>query len=630
MNRQQTVVVTVPAAVSVVRFVGVTSDRWPRWARRRRRLQRGGMAQLQTGLAFEQSTSRRCSHLVVGVLAVLAGAAVMLRPFASLGALTLLIGVSLIVAGIGELLDDASATAGGWRWIGGGLLVLTGVVASALPGTTIRLVAVVVGVGLVVSGIAQFISGVRGTHTERYSAVVGGAARLLLGAVALSWPDVTLLVVALLVGPVAIVIGIGQIATFIGRPRTAASGRPRPGWLRWLRAAWVTVALVVAVALVFVSRSLHGSAPMVDAFYAAPSTLPDTPGQLLRSEPFSQGMPAGSRAWRILYTTTRVDGTIGVASGLVLVSSSATGAMPVIAWTHGTTGVAQTCAPTLLADPLGAGAAPAVQHVLDNGWALVATDYIGLGTQGPHPYLVGRPEAHSELDAVRAARQLTDIQLSDQTVAWGHSQGGGAALWVGIESKTYAPDVPLAGVAALAPASDLSALMSGLQNGLSGKVFGPFILEGYSTTYPDVKIADYVRPAARTIVEQINTRCLPEPATLVSVLSAIATEQIYSTDGATGPLGARLKENTPSQPTGIPTLLAQGEADELVLPDVQTTFVKNLCAAGQVVDYRTYAGLDHVGIVTNPTSAMPADLISWTQDRLANKPDPPKCTTTTR
>jgi uncharacterized membrane protein HdeD (DUF308 family)/pimeloyl-ACP methyl ester carboxylesterase len=571
----------------------------------------------------------RWSGLVVGLVAVVAGVWLMFKPFTSLAVLTVAIAVSLVAAGVGEVLGSVLRDRRALHRLAGVLLTVTGLVALALPGTTIHLISLVVGAGMVVSGLVNLVAGIRGATSERYSAIVGGVTRVLLGAVALSWPDVTLLVVALLVGPIAIVLGISQLAGFFTHRDAHAPPASRAAWVRWARGIGVTAALVVAVGLAFVSIGLHRASPTVDAFYAAPANVPEKPGELIRSEPFARGMPAGSHAWRILYTTTDAEGGIGLASGLVLVGSEPKQPHPVVAWTHGTTGVAQNCAPTLLADPLGAGATPAVQQVIDRGWALVATDYIGLGTVGPHPYLVGKPEAYSELDAVRAARQLTDVTLTDQTVAWGHSQGGGAALWVGIESKTYAPDVPLTGVAALAPASDLPSLMTRLQTSLSGKIFGPFMLYGYSHTYPDVTIDDYVRPAARTMVDQINTRCLSEPATLISAISALVTEPIFSADGASGPLGQHLQENVPDKRTGIPTFIAQGGADDLILPAIQARFVETLCSHGQIVEYHTYAGLDHVGIVTTPTSKMPADLLAWTADRFAGKTSAQKCTTQT-
>lgn len=70
---------------------------------------------------------------------------------------------------------------------------------------------------------------------------------------------------------------------------------------------------------------------------------------------------------------------------------------------------------------------------------IVATDYVGLGTAGPHPYLIGQGEARSLLDSVRAARQMPGLSLEPETVIWGHSQGGHAALWAGTLAPTYAP-----------------------------------------------------------------------------------------------------------------------------------------------------------------------------------------------
>src|SRR5690606_8634300 len=101
-----------------------------------------------------------------------------------------------------------------------------------------------------------------------------------------------------------------------------------------------------------VSVRLHRGAPSPDEFYAAPDVVPGEPGVLLRAEPFTRAMPAGSEAWRILYTTTRDDGVPALASGLVVVPADApAGPLPVIGWSHGTTGYATGCAPTLLAEP---------------------------------------------------------------------------------------------------------------------------------------------------------------------------------------------------------------------------------------------------------------------------------------
>jgi hypothetical protein len=79
----------------------------------------------------------------------------------------------------------------------------------------------------------------------------------------------------------------------------------------------------------------------------------------------------------------------------------------------------------------------------------------------------------------------------------------------------------------------------------------------------------------------------------------------------------------------VPVLIAQGEADTLVLPTIQDQFVAERCEAGQSLEYRTYAGRDHVGLVARE-SALTDDLVQWTRDRLAGAPVVPGCRTVRR
>ena len=61
--------------------------------------------------------------------------------------------------------------------------------------------------------------------------------------------------------------------------------------------------------------------------------------------------------------------------------------------------------------------------MVERGYAVAATDYPGLGTPGPHPYLVGVSEARAVLDpAPRAARTMPGVGGSDRFAVWGHSQ----------------------------------------------------------------------------------------------------------------------------------------------------------------------------------------------------------------
>jgi uncharacterized membrane protein HdeD (DUF308 family)/acetyl esterase/lipase len=573
----------------------------------------------QTGGA---GTRRRMISGVIGAAAVLVGVALTLRPFASLDALTLYIGASLLLSGAGELFTAREEASPGGRAVGA-LLVVTGLVAALAPNLTVRATAIVVGIGMVLSGAARLIAGWRNAADERYSAIVGGLATVVFGVLALAWPDVTILVVALLVGPVAIIFGVRQMVRALRGSRPTAERRPGRARV-WLRGARATAGLLFALILVLISALLHRESPIVPAFYKWSGPLPARPGLLLREEPATNGMPAGSRAVRILYTTTGLHGTIVPASGLVVVPAAASRPLPVLLWEHGTTGVAQNCAPSVLPSPLTAGALFVADRILAHGWALVAPDYLGLGASPPHPYLVGAPEARSALDAVRAARQLRAFRIGSETVVWGHSQGGGAALWTGVEARRYAPDVPLSGVAALAPASDIVSLAAALETSPAGLLFASFLVAGYSNAYADVAFDDYVRPSAQEVVRQVVGRCLSEPATLLSLPAVLTGEPIFSRHLTTGALGIRLQQNVPAQPTGLPTLIAQGDEDRLVLPNVQRAFAARLCAEGQPVEFRAYPGLDHVPLV-QPGSPLIPYLLNWTAARFRGAPAPDNC-----
>jgi hypothetical protein len=241
-------------------------------------------------------------------------------------------------------------------------------------------------------------------------------------------------VAAVAFGAWTALVGGQLIWTALASRRLRPATQPkRSGWLaRSARLLGAVAVLLIVIAVGVVSIRLHQGVPDVDEFYAASVMLPPEPGVLLRAEPFTRGMPANAQAWRILYTTTIDEGRPALASALVIAPRDIpAGPLPFIAWTHGTTGCAQNCAPSLLPDPLVAGAMFIADRVIERGWVMVATDYVGLGTAGPHPYLIGQGEGRSALDSIRAVHQLKTLNLSDTTVVWGHSQGGHAALWTG-------------------------------------------------------------------------------------------------------------------------------------------------------------------------------------------------------
>lgn len=582
-------------------------------------------------------------RVLVGVVAIALGVVVLARPTTSLGFLALLIGVALIVTGVlvfvGAGRDDPDNTPSRWRILAAAVWTAAGVFVLVFPGLTVRTVAVVVGASLIIDGLVSIITSFRRAATldARVAAVLVGIAGIIFGALALAWPDITLLVVAVVFGARLILTGVLEVWRGVrGREFRRRGTRPArsPGlFRRWVITVAAVAALVLAVGAAALSAGLRGGSPVVDDFYAAPRIVPDQPGSLVRAEPFTRAVPDNAQAWRILYTTTNSDGQPTLASGLVVVprGDGDREGWPVITWTHGTTGFDPTCAPSLQAEPFESGALMILPEIIDAGWAVVATDYIGLGTPGPHPYLIGEPSAHAALDATRAALDLQGATLKEATVIWGHSQGGGAALWAGAVAEEYAPELPILGVAALAPAANLPGLIDNLPNVTGGSIFASFVVAAYTSTYNDVTWREYVRPGAEATVRAMSERCLAPPGVFVSVLEVLGLSQdpeIFAADPTAGAFGDRLRQNIPPATISAPLLLGQGAADSLVVPTAQDAFVAQLCNAGQDVDYRLYEGRDHVPLV-EPDSPLIPELFDWTTARFAGEPSKAGCTRTT-
>jgi alpha-beta hydrolase superfamily lysophospholipase len=399
------------------------------------------------------------------------------------------------------------------------------------------------------------------------------------------------------------------------------SSPPRRVFARAL--GWAVRLLLIAAVLVAVAR--FASKPAVpDAFYEHPLPADAQAGTLLSSAPFTHAVPPAAKGWRILYVTLRGDAPAMASAVVVLPSAASDRPRPVIAWAHGTTGVTPGCAPSVMDKPFDN--LPGIARLVDEGWAYVGSDYPGLGTGGGHTYLVGEDAARAVLDSVRAARQLPSLNLDQRIVVWGHSQGGHSALWAGSRASTYAPELKLLGVAALAPASDLHGLISASKSGMFGKIVSSFVVRGYAQSYPDVSAAEYVSFPTRLIVDDIATRCVGGYATLFSVLQTklLPADGVFSKEPTSGALGARLRENTPTGSIPAPVLIAQGAADDLVVPEVQKRYVQARCADGQAIDLRIYDGRDHISVVA-PDGPLAPELFAWTRDRFDGKPAADTC-----
>jgi pimeloyl-ACP methyl ester carboxylesterase len=363
-------------------------------------------------------------------------------------------------------------------------------------------------------------------------------------------------------------------------------------------------------------------APPGPRFYKPPKNLPRGHGTLIWTRKASGIVPLASASETdlVLYTSKTPQGTPDAVSGSVSIPNGKPppGGWPVITWAHGTTGVADSCAPTRVR--ANTPVAPYVTYVnpelnawLDAGYAVVRTDFQGLGTPGPHSYLIGEAEGRSTLDIVRAARQL-DPSIGKRFLIAGHSQGGHAALFAANEAKGWVPDLKLRGTAAFAPASHLKQqvpLLKGLTSPNPLSALATIVVAGASTATPQVDPQKLLSNPTLALYPQIDKTCLPQLAESDS-LGGLAPSTLLRKNANTQPLLKVLGQNNPAVTTPAPILLLQGEADTTVFPAFTNQLDTELTGLGDSVDYQTFPGVDHGGVV----SAGEADALAFFEQRL--------------
>lgn len=393
---------------------------------------------------------------------------------------------------------------------------------------------------------------------------------------------------------------------------TRTTVRPRRA-----RIARRSVALLAAVAAVGIAAPAAAwtrdrSTPSMLAFYDPPQRLrAAVPGTVIRSEPF----PAvrGARAWKILYHSRALDGRDIVVSGVVVAPTGRVpaGGRPVVAWAHGTHGIADRCAPSRIRTWVRY--MPGIREMVDNGYVVAATDYEGLGTPGVHPYLMGDSEGRGVLDAVRAAQNMKDTHANNTTFVFGHSQGGQAALFAGEIAPTYAPELDLRGVAAVAPAAEISAMMpaaASIPETLGFVVMG---LTGAHAISPDADPAHVLTPRGLDEAKIIRTHCYE--AILKAFRQPVADVIAHNPADVPAFADVMARATAGNRPTAAPLFVLQGLGDDIVYKTFTDMYVQHACAIGDTVRYQTYGGAGHY----DEAERAAPDVVNWIKDRLAGR-----------
>lgn len=154
--------------------------------------------------------------IVAGVLLVGLGLWLVTNPYRSVEVLALLVGAALIVAGVVEVVAFGAEGRLGWAaWVAGAAVAAAGVAVIVWPDATLWAIAVLAGVGLVVTGVIRLAVALE-SHRIRpdWPLQLGlGVVSIVAGGVVLAWPDATLEVLGFLLGVHALVTGLVAIGT---------------------------------------------------------------------------------------------------------------------------------------------------------------------------------------------------------------------------------------------------------------------------------------------------------------------------------------------------------------------------------------------------------------------------------
>jgi acetyl esterase/lipase len=376
-------------------------------------------------------------------------------------------------------------------------------------------------------------------------------------------------------------------------------------------AALVAALLVLAT----VTSSAEAKAPKVTKgptglkFYKPPKDIPARHGSLIWARKAGGLVPLQNARYTklVLYSSRTAQGQRDAISGSVAVPKGKPpkGGWPVITWAHGTTGVADVCAPSR--DFAGSPNVTGETYIntdlnawLAAGYAVLRTDYEGLGTPGKHPYLVNVSEGRSVVDIVRAAMQL-DSNIGKRYLIAGHSQGGHAALAAAGLASTWGKGLQLRGTVAFAPAShllDQASLLPALTTPSSLTALATLILDGASTQSTAININAILSDQALQFYPLLQSECLSR-LSQADQLGGIPPSNLERQGADTSALNPVLAAMNPAVRTVAPILIPQGEADTTVFPVFTNQLKDQLIGLGDNVTYKTYPGVNHVGVVTS-------------------------------
>ncbi|MDX2357530.1 lipase family protein [Dietzia sp. PP-33] len=316
-------------------------------------------------------------------------------------------------------------------------------------------------------------------------------------------------------------------------------------------------------------------------------------------------LPDAGRAVRQAYGTIDQHGRTAIATSAVFLPHGAPppGGWPVVAWAHGTTGLGDDCAPST--QPRSERDADYLGHWLRQGYAVVAADYVGLGTPGLLSYLNGQVAAHGIVDAVSAAR-ADGLPLSPAWAVVGQSQGAGAALVTATRATELGGPAGLdyRGVVATGAPANIEQLFQwggpgfppvALPTGLNLYAF--YILAGFRDQHPELGVDALLTPRGRQMVDAAEHLCYQDMREAVGEfqVSQALIRPLKDIPDVYGHL--RRYMGTPAAGYDRPVFLGQGLLDLDVPAPSALSLAAEMTLNRQPLELHVYPDRDHSGTV---------------------------------
>ena len=339
-------------------------------------------------------------------------------------------------------------------------------------------------------------------------------------------------------------------------------------------------------------------------FYDAPQPLPaGKPGDLIRSESFDDyDLPLSVNVVRILYHSRSASGQDVASSGVVLLPAekkAPSGGWPVIAWAHGITGVARSCAPSLRRN-LGHG--PFLSMYVNLGYAVVATDYTGLGTNFRNAFLDAPSNATDVIASIPAARQAVP-QIGSRWIVMGAAEGGLASIAVA-QKENEIRDPGYLGAILI---SDIASAKGMLTPQPSSSIKLTSLAYGTKTVYPDFQPSDVLTEKGMTLYHAIEQTC----SDLGSISEPSVTESVKSSWHENKLLLQYLDRSTlaASQTYGPVLMISSDHAPSTA------EAISNMCSLGDQVQWLHYPDVDPGRVIGDSVR----DQIAWIEARFAGR-----------